>query len=240
MGSWREGVNCIASTAWDWRSGVCHLHLCGGFSDFLVIRVLKAQQFNTQAIKWPLLVCFCYVYVMEFEQKPRGFTPKPRPFGRMEVRWNTINRFDRYRNALAWSRLWGGGNFFTSLFAWRTSWNVKSFLRRISVAIIYRQCQTRTSNLTAEKHVRSPMMTTLHVCIINAVLILHDLVCFGKAKKISMFQILNIFCVDWPSQLKFFGSSFVCVVRLGTNIGMNRSWRSGWKNKMVLRVFVIS
>ena len=156
-------------------------------------------------------------------------------------RWDetrSIAKID-IENALAWSRLWGGGNFFTSLFAWRTSWNVKSFLRRISVAIIYRQCQTSRSNLTAEKHVRSPMITTVHVYIINAVLILHDLVCFGKAKKILMFQILNIFCVDWPSQLKFFGTSFVCVVRLGTNI-MNRSWRSGWKNKMVLRVLVIS
>ena len=82
-------VDCVRPEEW-----CCHLHVCGGLNDFPLIRVLKVQQFDTQAIHWALLACFCYVYTMEFEQKPRGLTPKPRPFGRMEVRWNTIYGFD--------------------------------------------------------------------------------------------------------------------------------------------------
>lgn len=100
-------VDCASPEEW-----CCHLHACGDLSDFLVIRVLKAQQFNIQAIKWALLVCFCYVYTMELEQKPRGLTPNLRPLGSSEVRWNTIYCFDG--NTLVWSRFWGGDNFFTS------------------------------------------------------------------------------------------------------------------------------
>lgn len=236
-------VDCASPEEW-----CCHLHACGDLSDFLVIRVLKAQQFNIQAIKWALLVCFCYVYTMELEQKPRGLTPNLRPLGRSEVRWNTIYCFDG--NTLVWSRFWGGDNFFTSLFVWWASRNVKSFLRRISTAIIYRQCRAIDKHLSSAVKFDSRKKCAfsdddkLHTCYKKTLSKRHELVCFGKAKKISTFHVLKVFRVDWPLQIwkiVFFFHIFRLHPEGCCEIGheyLNRGFVGVWKTRWFWEFFL--